>query len=126
MRVWEISRWPLSNANVPMLHNVQLLGESAFNVLSCLPAACSRPRADNRCFNAMDENRTKVYDCFKKFENICVGYGHKYDSTNFSFEPPPPMLGKYVVGADVTEAEDPSVEEEATLKAAQQEAAAAA
>ena len=63
---------------------------------------------------------------FRKFENIYVGWGHKYDASNFSPEPQPPMQKEYMMGPDLTEAEDPSVEEEAALKAAQEEAAAAA
>ncbi|XP_078490298.1 uncharacterized protein LOC100180393 [Ciona intestinalis] len=62
----------------------------------------------------------------KKFENMYVGYGHKYNSQNYSPVPPPPMQKEYPSGAEITEAEDPSVEEEAALKAAQEEAMAAA
>jgi len=62
----------------------------------------------------------------KKFENVYIGHGHKYGSQNFSPVPPPPMQTEYPSGAEITEAEDPTVEEEAALKAAQEEAMAAA
>ena len=62
----------------------------------------------------------------RKFENLYVGYGHKYGSQNYSPEPPPAVQKEYASGPEITEAEDPSVEEEAALKAAQEEAMAAA
>lgn len=58
----------------------------------------------------------------RKFENIYIGYGHKYNSNNYSPPPPPPMEKEYPSGPEITEAEDPTVEEEAALKAAQEEA----
>ena len=67
-----------------------------------------------------------LIDVFRRFENLYVGYGHKYGSQNYSPEPPPPMQKEYASGPEITEAEDPSVEEEAALKAAQEEAMAAA
>ena len=66
------------------------------------------------------------FELIRKFENLYVGYGHKYSSQNFSPEPQPPMQKEYASGPEITEAEDPSVEEEAALKAAQEEAMAAA
>lgn len=62
----------------------------------------------------------------KKFENIYVGYGHKYKSENYSPPPPPPIQEEFPSGPEITEAEDPTPEEEAALRAAQQEAAEAA
>ena len=55
-----------------------------------------------------------------------MGYAHKYDASNFSPEPQPPVQKEFPIGPEITETEDPSVEEEAALKAAQEEAAAAA
>jgi len=62
----------------------------------------------------------------KKFENVYIGYGHKYSSQNYSPQPPTEMQKEYPSGPEITEAEDPTVEEEAALKAAQEEAMAAA
>jgi len=62
----------------------------------------------------------------KKFENVYIGYGHKYNAQNYSPPPPPPIQREYPSGPDITEAEDPTVEEEVALKAAQEEALAAA
>merc|ERR1712096_604225 len=67
-----------------------------------------------------------VFSDGKKFENVYIGYGHKYQSQNYSPPPPPPIQREYPSGADITEAEDPTVEEEVALKAAQEEALAAA
>ena len=62
----------------------------------------------------------------RKFENVYIGYGHKYNAQNYSPPPPPPIQREYPSGPDITEAEDPTVEEEVALKAAQEEALAAA
>ncbi|XP_074648138.1 radial spoke head protein 4 homolog A-like [Tubulanus polymorphus] len=62
----------------------------------------------------------------KKFENIYVGYGHKYSAENYSPTPPPPIQDEYPSGPEITETEDPTPEEEAALRAAQNEAAEAA
>ncbi|XP_022094680.1 radial spoke head protein 4 homolog A-like isoform X2 [Acanthaster planci] len=58
----------------------------------------------------------------KKFENVYLGWGHKYSPENYSPPPPPPVQEEFPSGPEITEAEDPSPEEEAALRAAQQEA----
>lgn len=63
---------------------------------------------------------------FRKFENIYVGWGQRYSAENYSPPPPPPPQEEFPSGPEITEAEDPSVEEEKALKAAQQEALEAA
>lgn len=62
----------------------------------------------------------------RKFENIYVGWGQRYSAENYSPPPPPPPQEEFPSGPEITEAEDPSVEEEKALKAAQQEALEAA
>lgn len=62
----------------------------------------------------------------KKFENVYIGYGHKYTAQNYSPPAPAAIQKEYPSGPEITEAEDPTVEEEAALKAAQEEAMAAA
>ncbi|KAL9952056.1 hypothetical protein ACROYT_G039256 [Oculina patagonica] len=62
----------------------------------------------------------------RKFENIYVGWGQKFSAENYSPPPPPPPQEEFTSGPEITEAEDPSVEEEKALKAAQQEAMEAA
>ncbi|KAK7468095.1 hypothetical protein BaRGS_00036678 [Batillaria attramentaria] len=62
----------------------------------------------------------------KKFENVYVGSGHKYSMENYTPPAPPPIMEEFPSGPEITEAEDPSPEEEAALRAAQQEAAEAA
>ncbi|KAK6470702.1 radial spoke head protein 6-like protein A-like [Huso huso] len=61
----------------------------------------------------------------KKFENIYLGWGHKYSAENYS--PPAPALlqQEYLSGPEITEVDDPSVEEEQALKAALEEQKAA-
>ncbi|XP_068681378.1 radial spoke head protein 4 homolog A-like [Montipora foliosa] len=62
----------------------------------------------------------------RKFENIYVGWGQRFSAENYSPPPPPPPQEEFPSGPEITEAEDPSVEEEKALKAAQQEALEAA
>ncbi|XP_048258834.1 radial spoke head protein 4 homolog A-like [Haliotis rufescens] len=62
----------------------------------------------------------------KKFENVYIGHGHKYAQDNYSPPPPPGVQEEFPSGPEITEAEDPTPEEEAALRAAQQEAAEAA
>ncbi|XP_002741113.1 radial spoke head protein 4 homolog A-like [Saccoglossus kowalevskii] len=58
----------------------------------------------------------------KKFENVYIGWGHKYLQDNYSPPQLPPAMEEFPSGPEITEAEDPTVEEEAALRAAQQEA----
>lgn len=63
--------------------------------------------------------------CFavdRKFENVYVGWGQKYSSENYSPPAPPVPQEEYPSGPEITEVDDPTVEEENALKAAQQEA----
>lgn len=62
----------------------------------------------------------------RKFENVYVGWGHKYSKENYSPPAPLPIQGEFPSGPEITEADDPTPEEEAALRAAQQEAAEAA
>ncbi|XP_035688014.1 radial spoke head protein 4 homolog A-like [Branchiostoma floridae] len=57
----------------------------------------------------------------RRFENIYVGWGHKYASENYSPPPPPPVQEEFPSGPEITEIDDPTVEEEAALKAAKEE-----
>lgn len=57
----------------------------------------------------------------KKFENVYIGFGHKYSSENYSPPPPPPVWEEYVTDLEVTEAPDPTVADEQALLALQQE-----
>ncbi|XP_062838531.1 radial spoke head protein 6 homolog A [Anolis carolinensis] len=61
----------------------------------------------------------------RKFDNIYIGWGHKYSSDNYSPPLPPIVQSEYPSGPEVTETVDPTVEEEMALKAAQEEALAA-
>ncbi|XP_028921059.1 radial spoke head protein 6 homolog A [Ornithorhynchus anatinus] len=67
-----------------------------------------------------------AYASGKKFENIYIGWGHKYSPGNFCPALPPAPQMEYPSGPEITEANDPTVEEELALKAAQEQALAAA
>uniref|UniRef100_UPI0037E71F8C radial spoke head protein 6 homolog A n=1 Tax=Semicossyphus pulcher TaxID=241346 RepID=UPI0037E71F8C len=66
-----------------------------------------------------------AYACGKKFDNIYVGWGLKYAGEGYS--PPVPSLPQkeYPSGPEITEAMDPSLEEEQALKEAFEEQQAA-
>ncbi|OBS64846.1 hypothetical protein A6R68_06595 [Neotoma lepida] len=67
-----------------------------------------------------------TYAVGKKFENIYVGWGHKYSPENFNPALPAPIQLEYPSGPEIMEMSDPTVEEEQALKAAQEQALAAA
>lgn len=58
----------------------------------------------------------------RKFENVYVGWGQKYSSENYSPPAPPTPQEEYPSGPEITEADDPTVEEENAVRAAQLEA----
>uniref|UniRef100_A0A4W3JQP8 Radial spoke head 6 homolog A n=1 Tax=Callorhinchus milii TaxID=7868 RepID=A0A4W3JQP8_CALMI len=62
----------------------------------------------------------------RSFENIYLGWGHKYSPENYSPSAPPLSQNEYASGPEITEVDDPSVEEEQALKAAMEEKLAAA
>ncbi|XP_004674154.1 PREDICTED: radial spoke head protein 4 homolog A [Condylura cristata] len=55
----------------------------------------------------------------KKFENFYVGWGHKYSPDNYTPPAPPAVQQEYPSGPEITEMDDPSVEEEQAFRAAQ-------
>ena len=67
--------------------------------------------------------RTHTHTC-RKFENVYIGWGLKYSSRPFNPALPPPVQEEFPAGADITEALDPTAEQEKALKAAQEEAQA--
>lgn len=62
----------------------------------------------------------------RKFENIYFGWGHKYSPERHSPALPPAAQAEFPSGPGITEAADPTVEEEMAFKAAQEEALAEA
>jgi radial spoke head protein 4A len=54
------------------------------------------------------------------WENIYVGYGHKYTTTDYKSEFPPLPANEYNDGVEITEADDPSAEDEAAARAAEE------
>jgi len=57
------------------------------------------------------------------WENIYVGFGHKYEIEDYGPELPPLPANEYSDGPEIGEAEDPSPEEEAKARAAEEQAA---
>lgn len=58
----------------------------------------------------------------KKFENIYVGWGHKYSVENMNPQLPPMPQEEHTSGPEITEIEDPTPQDEAALKKAQEQA----
>ncbi|XP_032130863.1 radial spoke head protein 4 homolog A isoform X1 [Sapajus apella] len=56
----------------------------------------------------------------KKFENFYIGWGHKYSPDNYMPPVPTPVYQEYPSGPDITEMDDPGVEEEQAFRAAQE------
>uniref|UniRef100_A0A2K5C834 Radial spoke head component 4A n=1 Tax=Aotus nancymaae TaxID=37293 RepID=A0A2K5C834_AOTNA len=56
----------------------------------------------------------------KKFENFYIGWGHKYSPDNYTPPVPPPVYQEYPSGPEITEMDDPGVEEEQAFRAAQE------
>ncbi|XP_051020465.1 radial spoke head protein 4 homolog A [Acomys russatus] len=62
----------------------------------------------------------------KKFENFYVGWGHKYSVENYTPPGPPPVYQEYPSGPEITEMDDPSVEEEQAFRTTQEAVALSA
>ncbi|XP_038197008.1 radial spoke head protein 4 homolog A isoform X3 [Arvicola amphibius] len=56
----------------------------------------------------------------KKFENIYIGWGHKYSVENYTPPGLPPVYQEYPSGPEITEMDDPSVGEEEASRATQE------
>jgi len=56
----------------------------------------------------------------RTFENIYIGWGHKYSPENYSPDPPPPIQVEFPSGPEISEIEDPTPEEEAAFRAAKE------
>ncbi|XP_055981239.1 radial spoke head protein 4 homolog A [Sorex fumeus] len=58
----------------------------------------------------------------KKFENFYIGWGHKYSPENYTPPVLPQVYQEYPSGPEITEMDDPSVEEEQAFRATQEAA----
>ncbi|XP_067113743.1 radial spoke head protein 6 homolog A [Osmerus mordax] len=65
------------------------------------------------------------YASGKKFENIYIGWGVKFAGDGYTPTGPPAPQREYPSGPEITEAQDPSLEEEQALKAALEDQKAA-
>lgn len=59
---------------------------------------------------------------YRKFENFYIGWGHKYSPDNYTPPVPPPVCQEYPTGPEITEIDDPSVEEEQAFRETQEAA----
>ncbi|XP_029905235.1 radial spoke head protein 6 homolog A [Myripristis murdjan] len=66
-----------------------------------------------------------AYVCGKKFENIYIGWGLKFAGDSYNPSVPPVPQKEYPSGPEITEALDPTLEEEEMLNAALEEQQAA-
>ncbi|XP_056132818.1 radial spoke head protein 4 homolog A [Lampris incognitus] len=66
-----------------------------------------------------------AYTCGKKFENIYIGWGLKYAGEGFAPNLPPVPQKEYPSGPEISEALDPTLEEEQALRAALEDQQAA-
>jgi len=55
------------------------------------------------------------------WENIYVGYGHKYTTTDYKAELPPLPASEYNDGPEIVETEDPTPEDEAKANAPEEQ-----
>lgn len=64
-----------------------------------------------------------LFKLYRKFENVYIGWGHKYSPDNYTPPALPPVYQEYPSGAEITEMDDPSVEEEQAFEASREAAA---
>lgn len=82
-------------------------------------------------FSQYPEGNVAIYkqpyavSAFRKFENIYVGWGLKYSGEGYSPPVPPLPQKEYPSGPEITEALDPTLEEELALQEALEEQQAA-
>lgn len=57
---------------------------------------------------------------YRKFENLYIGWGHKYSPDSYTPPVPPSVCQEYPSGPEITEIDDPTVEEEQAFKVAQE------
>lgn len=48
----------------------------------------------------------------RRFANVYIGWGHKYNAYNYSPPSMPPIQDQYKIGPEIMEISDPTVEEE--------------
>jgi radial spoke head protein 4A len=59
---------------------------------------------------------------YRKFENVYLGWGHKYTTDNINPPLPSQPFEEYPSGPEITEADDPSPQDEAQLLKAREDA----
>ena len=59
-----------------------------------------------------------MYFCYRNFENIYLGYGHKAVPLNYSPPALPAVQSEYPLGPEIMEINDPTVEEEEAWRVA--------
>jgi len=103
----------------PLQNDEEVDGQPAWSTRlssTLLPGYASVSISSNRWPGA------HAYAIGKKFENVYIGWGHKYSADPYSPPLPPPAENECTIGPETTEALDPSREEEAAFEAAQAQA----
>ena len=84
-----------------------------------LNGTCFKWNIEKRFFYILD---IIIFDKKRKFENVYIGWGQKYSVENMNPQLPPMPQEEFVSGPEITEADDPSPQDEAALKKAQEQA----
>ncbi|XP_065833618.1 radial spoke head protein 6 homolog A-like [Oscarella lobularis] len=103
----------------PLSEDTQVDGQSAWTV------GLSTNLGTQYAIAAIQSNRWPGSHAFaidRKFENVYIGWGLKYQSGGFQPAIPGKCQSEYPMGEDIAEDNDPTPEEEAALRAAQEEA----
>ena len=61
------------------------------------------------------------YLIHRHFENVYIGWGHKYLAETFNPVLPPDTQVEFPVGPEITEADDPTPEAEAALRVVEEQ-----
>jgi len=54
----------------------------------------------------------------RRFANVYIGWGHKYNAYNYSPPDMPPVQDQYKIGPEIMEIRDPTVDEEGLYQVA--------
>lgn len=72
--------------------------------------------------HAMMTGIDKACITFRTFENVYIGWGHKYSPENYSPPEPSPVQEEFPSVPQIAEMDDPTPDEEARLRANMEEA----
>lgn len=127
-----MDQWFILSTHSPVCHRYPALKPLAGGVRLCLWKVRSYfttcvsflPFCSFQLYNTTD---IPAYFASRKFDSIYIGWGLKSPESKYGFSPTmiPGPQPEYTSGPEITEALDPSLEEEQALKAALEEQRAA-